>query len=141
MKTVLLTLLLLSSFVLFAQDVKPIGENEEINFEFLHNNWEVIKVAFGEATISGENLKKTPHYFTMKMGDWGNFYQSNLEYETATFGHNTNTNTLNITTSKGESLSKHDYKVLRLEKESMVLQNPKTETIYYFAPVPLLFFP
>lgn len=37
MKIVLLTLLLFSFFVLFAQDVKPIGENEEINFELLSN--------------------------------------------------------------------------------------------------------
>lgn len=136
MKTkILMLILFLSAVAVKAQEVKPIGENETIDFNFLHNNWEVVMVAFGEASISGENLKQTPHYFTMKMGEYGDFYQSNLDYETATFGHNSNTNILTITTSKGGEITNKNYNIKRLVGESMVLQDPLTETIYYLTPV------
>jgi hypothetical protein len=126
---------LFSAIVINAQEVKPLGENETINFEFLENNWEVVMVAFDNASISGENLKHPPHYFTMKMGEYGNFYHSNLDYETATFGYNTNVNSLNITTSKGGEVTNQSYWVRRLEKESLVIQDPFTETLYYLAPI------
>ena len=77
------SILFLSTIVVQAQDVKPLSGSETINFEFLENNWEVVMVAFGDATISGANLKNTPHYFTMQLGEYGNFFQSNLDYETA----------------------------------------------------------
>ena len=108
-----------------------VTDGDSLDVAFLQNKWKVGAVEVDGKRIEGDALNGSEHYFTMKMGEYGNFYQSNIEYDTCGFNTHEYGKVLEVVTSKGKDVSKKQWAVKRLTKDSLVLQDPDTSATYY----------